>query len=140
MKTMILMLIAAMIVSFALPQRVLGQGVSAYSRIYDPNTVETDSGRVVSIEHIDRGGPRSHGEHIVLRTRQGRLMVHLGPEWFLDRQAMKIRHGDEITVTGSRVILGGKPVLIAAKVSDGREVLVLRDSQGIPVWRGSGQR
>lgn len=139
MKTIILVLAIAAVVSLALPQEVLGQRAGVYSRIYDPNTLETDSGRVVSIEHIERGGRRSYGEHIVLRTRQGRLTVHLGPEWFMEKHGFKIRHGDQITVTGSRVLIGGKPVLIAGKISNQHEVLVLRDGEGMPVWRGAGQ-
>jgi hypothetical protein len=41
-----------------------------------------------------------------------------------------------VEVRGSRVTMGGKPVIIAAEVRKGDAVLTLRDDQGVPMWSG----
>lgn len=140
MKIIVMLLALAGVVVLALPRQAVAQRADAYSRAYDPNTVETVSGRIVSIVHVAHGPRASYGEHLVLNTKQGRLVVHLGPEWFMERQSLKLALHEMITVTGSRVLLGGTAVLIAARVIKGHETIVLRDVHGLPVWRGSRYR
>ncbi|OPY62846.1 MAG: hypothetical protein A4E57_03894 [Syntrophorhabdaceae bacterium PtaU1.Bin034] len=48
--------------------------------------------------------------------------------------------GGTVEVKGSRVNLAGKPVIIAAEVRKGEEILALRNDTGIPVWSGWGRR
>ncbi len=137
MKAIVLVLALAGALAPALPRGALAQRADAYRRLYDPNTVETVSGRVVSIEHIVHGRRGYYGEHLVLSTHQGRLVEHLGPGWFMEKQALQITPHEELSITGSRVLLGGKPALIAARVVKGNETRVLRNAQGLLVWRGS---
>lgn len=132
---MLLALVGAIVL--ALPRESWAQRGSIFTRAYDPNAVETVSGRVVSIEHIAHGRRGSEGVHLLLNTPQGRLAVHLGPGWFMDRQALKLEPREVITVTGSRVVLGGRAVLIASRITKGRQTLILRSVRGLPVWRGS---
>ncbi len=140
MKAIVLLLALAGAVALVLPRESMAQRADAYSRLYDPNTVETVSGRVLSVEHIVHGPRGYYGEHLVLSTHQGRLVVHLGPGWFMQKQALQIKPHDVLTITGSRVLLGGKPALIAARVTKGKETVVLRNAQGLPMWRGSRYR
>ena len=137
MKAIVLVLALAGALAPALPRGALAQRADAYRRLYDPNTVETVSGRVVSIEHIVHGRRGYYGEHLVLSTHQGRLVEHLGPGWFMEKQALQITPHEELNITGSRVLLGGKSALIAARVVKGNETRVLRNAQGLLVWRGS---
>jgi hypothetical protein len=109
---------------------------SAYQRIYDPGTVETLSGTVVSVE---RGSPMKgmhYGIHLVLKTGKETVSVHLGPEWYIERLDTRIDKGDTIEVKGSRVAIAGKPAIIAAEAKKGDSILILRDSTGIPAWAG----
>ena len=41
-------------------------------------------------------------------------------------------------IKGVRTTYWGKPVIIAAEVKKGDNVLVLRDANGVPVWSGWG--
>jgi hypothetical protein len=66
--------------------------------------------------------------------------VHLGPQWYLENQDVKIEPGDRVEITGSRVTVQGKPTIIAAEVRKGDEVLQLRDAAGVPVWAGWRKR
>lgn len=137
MKFIVMLLALAGVAALALPREVLAQRADAFSRVYDLNTIETVSGRVLAVQRVAGSRRGSYGEHLILKTRTGRLVVHLGPEWFMQRQTLQIKLHDELIITGSRVLLGGRPVLIAARISKARETLVLRDAQGLPVWRGS---
>ena len=101
-------------------------------RNYDPKTVETIQGKVLSVEKMQqRGG----GVHLTLQTDKETISVHLGPSWYIDKQTPHIETNDTITVTGSHVTVDGKPAIIAAQVKKGNEILKLRDENGIPVWR-----
>jgi hypothetical protein len=111
-----------------------------YGGRYDPQTVETVSGEVISVDKVAYGRRGSYGIHVLLRTDKGEIPVHLGPSWFVDRQTMKVALHDRVEVTGSRVIYGGKPALIAAEVRKGSETLQLRSRDGLPLWRRSGSR
>ena len=107
-----------------------------YGRMYDPKTVETVSGEVVSVTKMVPMEGMSYGVHLALKTEKETLSVHLGPGWYLENQDVIIEPKDKIEVKGSRVTFKGKPVIIAAEVKRGSEVLKLRDETGFPVWAG----
>jgi hypothetical protein len=107
-----------------------------YQRMFNPATVETLSGVVVRIETFKPMKGMRAGIHLILKTDKETIPVHLGPAWFIERQDTKIEKGDKIEVKGSRVTVDGKPAIIAGEVKKGSNVLVLRDSSGIPVWSG----
>jgi hypothetical protein len=113
-----------------------GSKGSGYNRMYDPKTVETISGEVVSVEKIARRGGRSYGIHLIVKTDGETIPVHLGPSWYIERQDITIEPKDKIEVTGSRITYQGKPAIIAAEVKKGDEVLKLRDENGTPYWAG----
>jgi hypothetical protein len=109
---------------------------SSYTRMYNPQTVETISGTVEAINRIRPAKGMSYGIHVLVKTDKGSVDVHLGPQWYIENQDVKIEPGDEIQVKGSRVIYQNALTLIAAQVTKGNSVLVLRDDAGVPVWAG----
>ncbi|HBG04330.1 MAG: DNA-binding protein [Geobacteraceae bacterium GWC2_58_44] len=109
---------------------------SAYQRIYDPAKVESVTGEVVSVEKITPMRQMKNGIHLQLRTEKETIPVHLGPSWYIERLDTRIEKGDKIEVKGSRVMVAGKPALIAAEVKKGDALLKLRDENGIPAWAG----
>jgi hypothetical protein len=111
-----------------------------YSRMYDPKTVETLSGEVVSLETFTPGRRMSYGVHFTLKTDKETIPVHLGPSWYVEKQAVALAQGDKVEVTGSRIMYQGKPTIIAAEVKKGGQVLKLRDPNGVPAWAGQGRR
>jgi len=112
-----------------------GPGTS-YARMYNPQTVETVTGVVVSIDKITPWKGMSYGIHIVLKTDKETIPVHLGPAWYIENQDVKIAPKDKIEVKGSRITFDGKPALIAAEAKKGDDTLTLRDANGFPVWSG----
>ena len=119
-----------------------GQGAgNPYGRMYNPQTVETLTGEVMSVESIPgKGGGRAYGVHFTLKTDKETIPVHLGPSWYINKQNIKIEAKDKVEVTGSRVTFEGKPAIIAAEVKKGDQVLKLRDQAGIPLWAGWRRR
>ncbi|MGE5443179.1 MAG: DNA-binding protein [Ignavibacteriales bacterium] len=109
---------------------------SKYNRMYDPKTVETLSGEVVSVDKITQAKGMSYGVHLTLKTDKETISVHLGPGWYIEKQEVKIKPGDKVEVKGSRITYEGKPAIIAAEVKKGDEALKLRDENGFPVWAG----
>jgi hypothetical protein len=112
-----------------------GGGVG-YDRMYDPKTVGTVNGEVVSVDKItDRG--MGSWVSLTLKTGKETILVYLGPGWFLEKQDLTFAPQDQVEITGSQTTLQGKSAIIAAQVKKGDKSLKLRDPAGIPGWAGA---
>ena len=103
---------------------------SAYSRLFDPSTMDTIRGEVVRVDAITPMRGMSYGVHLVVKGARETLSVHLGPAWYIENQDIKIEPKDKIEVIGSRITFEGKPTVIAIEVRKGDEILRLRDKNG----------
>jgi hypothetical protein len=110
---------------------------AGYDRMYDPKTVETVSGEVVSVDKITARGMDS-GVSLTLKTAKETILVYLGPGWFLEKQDLTFAPKDQVEITGSQTTFQKKPAIIAAQVKKGEKSLKLRDPAGIPAWAGAG--
>ncbi len=111
-----------------------------YARMYNPNSLETIAGEVVSVDTITPGKNMSAGVHVILKTEKETIPVHLGPVWYIENQEVTIEATDQIEIKGSRIAFEGKPAIIAKEVKKGDEVLLLRDENGLAVWSGWRRR
>ena len=109
---------------------------SAYQRMYNPQTVETISGTVESMEKFKPMRGMHSGVHLTVKTTEGIVLVHLGPDWYIERQDVKFAKGDKVEVKGSKVTFNGKPAIIAQEIKMDGGTLILRDDSGIPEWAG----
>ena len=116
-----------------------GPGTS-YSRLYDPKTVESVEGEVVSVENITPVKGMYSGVHLMVKTGTETISVHLGPGWYMENQDLRIEPKDKVQIKGSRITYEGKPALIAAEIKKGEDTLRLRDDTGFPVWSGWRKR
>jgi hypothetical protein len=71
---------------------------------------------------------------------QGQVRVHLGPVWYLERQEFSLTPGQVVQVQGICLDEKGKTRLIAAQVTVGDSVLMLRDTEGRPLWEAWRKR
>jgi len=142
MKRFILFLGALAIITLvgmtaAMAQRGPGPGAGPQAGLaFDPKTVETLKGEVTK---VDRSTPARRGAkevRLIVKTDKETLPVILGPDWYVDKQGVALAAGDQVEVKGSRVMLEGKPAVIAASVKKGDKTLNLRNDQGIPAWAG----
>jgi len=77
---------------------------------------------------------------IVDTPDRGKVRVHLGPVWYLERQAFSLEPGQEVRVQGVCLEEKGQTRLIAAEVTVGDSVLKLRDLEGKPMWEAWRKR
>ena len=112
---------------------------AGYGQKYDPERVQTVSGRV---ERVDAGTPAEgmgRGLMLQVRTREReRMRAHLGPTWFAEQFDVAPEPGDELTLTGSVVEMNGRRAMMVREVvADQRRVRV-REEDGTPIWAGRG--
>jgi hypothetical protein len=100
---------------------------------YDPGTVDTICGQLVLVEGRDQT-LRTGGVLLLVKRPRDLVYVHAGPSWHYRRQRVRLKMRDTVWVTGSRVTIGGTPVILAAEVQQGGRVWRLRDAAGDPVW------
>ncbi|MFI5330399.1 MAG: DNA-binding protein [Desulfobaccales bacterium] len=104
--------------------------------MYNLQTVTTIQG---TVESLGPKGPRMQHESRIIKTDQGSIMVHLGPTSYINQQQIQLNPGDCVEVTGSKVEMRGRTMLLAKEVKVGGKTLRLRDDQGLPLWRGQGR-
>ena len=128
---------AALIMPSAAAQvpRGTGRGTPNYNR----STEVTVTGTVEQVRQLARGSGWG-GTHLILKTDNGTLDVHLGPSSFLAEQHFSFAKGDRIEVTGSKVKYAGTDALLAREVKKDGKVLTLRDPNGIPEWSRGRRR
>ncbi len=107
-----------------------------YCLMYKPDTVVTISGEVVSIEKTVPRKGMFYGVHLIVKTDEKTVSVHLGPGWYIENQEVKINPEDKVEIIGSKVTFDEEEAIIACEVKKGDEVLELRDGNGIPAWSG----
>ena len=100
-----------------------------------------DSGKVVQVLTETLADNMYPGMAVVVDTKaQGRVYVHLGPVWYLERQEFEIKPGDEVGIKGMSHKKNEKMDVIAYELTHGDYVLHLRDSQGRPNWEAWRKR
>jgi hypothetical protein len=111
-----------------------------YQRLYNPESAFSTSGSIESIQTFVPAPGIAPGVRFILKTAGEPVEVHLGPLWYIDRLDLKLEPGDHVELRGSRVVIDGKPVVIAAEIRKGDIDLLLRDGKGVPVWAGWRRR
>jgi hypothetical protein len=99
--------------------------------LYNPSNEITAKGIVQEVQEFDC--PVSEGElgsHLLLKTDDGVLQVHLAPVRIMNGQRLSFAPGDQIEVIGSKVRLAGQKGLIAREITRGNESFIFRDHEG----------
>jgi hypothetical protein len=110
-------------------------------RMYNPKTVEKLDGEIASLEKVTAGKMDIPARVLLkLKTAKETVTIYLGPEWYLEKQNLKLSPGDYIQVRGSRIMMDDKPVILPNEVTKGSQVVQFWDDQGSPRWRGQGPR
>ncbi|GAX62031.1 glutamate-1-semialdehyde aminotransferase [Candidatus Scalindua japonica] len=142
----ILILIMLMITVFvsaneSFAQRGMGRGSEVwglenqYCLSYIPDTVETIGGEVIRVEKVSPEKGMFYGVHLIVKTGEETISVHLGPGWYLQGQGVMFEPGDKVEITGSKVAFDEEEAIIAAEITKGDKILKLRDKNGLPFWR-----
>lgn len=118
-------------------QRGKNMNKQMYTRNFDVNSMETIEGEVTEVTiQPGKNNMGTPGVHIMVKTDDTTMPVHLGPVWYMEQQEYSFEKGDKVSVYGSRITYNDAPAIIAVRVNRGDMVLQLRNRQGIPNWRG----
>jgi len=99
--------------------------------LYNPSKEITAEGVVQEVQEFDC--PVSEGElgsHLMLKTADGVLQVHLAPVRIMSGQKLNFAPGEQVKVVGSKVRIAGQNGVIAREITRGNEILTFRDRDG----------
>lgn len=99
--------------------------------LYNPADEITVNGVVQEVQTFSC--PVSEGEeggHLMLKTAERTVRVHLAPGRILRSQNITFAPGDQLSVVGARFRFRGSDDVIAREVTRGQENYVLRDHTG----------
>jgi hypothetical protein len=107
--------------------------------MYDKRAEVTVTGTVEDIREMTgmsgMAGGSVRGMHLMLKTDKETFEVHLGPVTYLKEQKVDVAKGDTIEVSGARVTMGDRRVILARELRKGDQTWTLRDAEGRPRWR-----
>lgn len=127
---------AAMLVACALPLTTASaqDSAAAKSRSYDAAAAVSLTG--VSIVRVDtlRQGENASVSALLLSGTDS-ITAMIAPVTFLSSNSLTLAAGDVIDISGSKMTMGGRPMLVATEIKKGETKLVLRDkATGAPAW------
>ena len=147
-KLATLVVIAAFLVGWtsatAYAQKGVGDRTGVARQSVRPEIV-TLSGKLVE---IDTGpcemttGPSTIGTHVILKTKGGKLNVHLGPAAAVADTVKQLPVGQQVTVAAFRTEKMKANHYVARSLTFGKTTVELRDQTLRPVWaagRGGGR-
>ncbi|BFP41248.1 hypothetical protein FGF1_20930 [Flavobacteriaceae bacterium GF1] len=134
-----------MTVLLAIPltaQKTIGKEAAGQKkeRKFNPETIESVTGEIQKILQISTRKNMAFGTHIIIKTHQEKLPVHIGPSWYLKELEIDFEKGDLVEIKGSRIEFEGQPTIIAMVLKKEGKEFVLRDQNGLPHWRGMGKK
>ena len=100
---------------------------------YDVSKEVTIKGTIEDVQEMTM--PKGEvGVHLMVKTADAIIEVRLCPSGFLKDLEIQFEKGQAVTITGSKVSIAEKDVILAREVVQGNNTLTLRDKQGGPVW------
>ena len=100
---------------------------------YDVKSEVTVKGSVEEVREVPN--PKGQiGIYLMVKSGGEILEVRLCPNSFLKEFEVVFNKGDQLTITGSKVKVDDKQVILARQIEFGNNKITLRDPQGVPVW------
>ncbi len=76
------------------------------------------------------GGRAAKHSGLILKTDNGRMIIHLGPLGYFMKHNFQIKVGDTLMVSGIRLEQDQMPLILASEVRNHQQRLKLRDRNG----------
>ncbi len=106
-----------------------------YGRLFDPSRIKRIDGKITDVEYSPPLPGMSVGAELTVESRGRKWTVQMGPLWYLSRQDLAFKKGQEVQVTGSEIVLDKEPLLVATEIQIGKRRLKLREKDGAVVWQ-----
>jgi hypothetical protein len=102
---------------------------------YDKSTETTVYGTVEEVQDFDCPVSMAYGNHLVIKTLTGQVVVHTAPVKFLKTYQFDLKKGDTLEVLGSKQKdAAGRDTVVAREVVRERATFRFRDEKGKPYW------
>ena len=141
MRKFVLQLASLAVIALTVPALAQTDGWekgSAYNKNFDAKTTVTISGKLTKIDRDNHPMPgMGPGLAAVVKTDKGEdVTIQVGPIWFTSyfKHKWDVKVGDSVQVTGSKVTIGGKPVIMVMKGQKDKLAMAVRNKTGKPVW------
>ncbi len=99
---------------------------------YDSSKEVKIKGTIEEVKEMTAG--KEVGVHLMVKTSSETIEVRLCPSGYLKDFEVAFSKGQTVEVTGSKVKIEDKDVVLAREVVQGYNTVPLRDKQGTPVW------
>ena len=108
----------------------------SYQELFNPETVVTLTGNAMAIANVaPKKDEMDIGIQMMLKVSEKKVYpVHLGPRIWVKKHGAYLHYGDDVIVTGSKIMFKNTEIVIATQVKKGDQILILRDEAGAPVW------
>jgi hypothetical protein len=100
---------------------------------YDVSKEVKIKGTIEDVKEMTMGKGEA-GVHLMVKTANETIEVRLCPSGYLKDFEIAFAKGQTVEVTGSKVKMDDKDVILAREVVQGNNTVTLRDKQGAPVW------
>ena len=106
------------------------------SRRQEPTTYNaaketTITGTVKEVQEFYCPVTDDRGTHLLVKTEQGDVLVHVALARYLRRQNIAFQAGDQVQVLGAKTT---DEAMIARQITRGGDTFTVRDAAGIPMW------
>ena len=125
--------IATAVLALAVAIPAIAQKPGSAAPKYDVSKEVTIKGTIDNIQEMAMGKGEA-GVHLMVKTSTETIEVRLCPSGFLKDFEVAFEKGQQVEVTGSRIKIDEKEVILAREVVSGNSTVVLRDKHGAPVW------
>ncbi len=107
-----------------------------YARLkYDKAAEVTVVGVVEEVQEFDCPVTATMGSHVVLRTADATILVHVAPVKFMKQYGIALNKGDKLTITGAKLKdADGNDTMIARTITSDQVMISVRDPNGKPLW------
>lgn len=104
--------------------------------MFDPLSVISVDGEVTNVQVVQPAHLRHTGLHARIDSNGSSYEVPFGPEWYMRKIGLELRENQQIQIQGSLIERDGSEILVPTRVTVSGKTFVLRDSNGIPSWKG----
>ncbi|HEX9295511.1 MAG TPA: hypothetical protein VF881_06735 [Polyangiaceae bacterium] len=94
-------------------------------RAYDFRSKTRVGGEILTIDDVRANDAAFGGLHVMMPAEYGVISVDLGPKAFFDSNAIALKVGDKLDITGIPATYHGNPTLLATAINRGDQALKL---------------
>lgn len=102
---------------------------------YNPANEVSLKGIVQEVKDFQCPASGGMGAHLVVKTENGPVTVHLALSKFLSEYGFGFAKGDEVQIIGAKTKVGDdENAILARQVERGNQTFTFRDKDGKPLW------